>query len=154
MDLSNICKNGGLSMIYTAHTNELSQINKQIELSLFVKEFSDMVEKIEKEEIDEVKIKIGISFLTEAKHYAEGKESCSFEFLPSEAFNYTLKALDLGAIKNRNLSDAIDDLINELCIISSGVYSNQKLVIQFFQQLTKVITYEKDKPTKLIGTLI
>ncbi|MEF7563758.1 hypothetical protein V4V35_12160 [Bacillus infantis] len=141
-------------MLYTTQRNEMSQFNKQVELSVFLKEFSEIIEEIESEKAELEKLKVGVNFLNEAKKYAEGKESTSYEFSPSEAFIFTLKALDLSLIKNRDLPDAIQEIINGLNNITRGIYSNSDLVTGFFNQLTKVITHEKEKPTKLVSTII
>ncbi|UOQ44574.1 hypothetical protein MUN89_00920 [Halobacillus salinarum] len=141
-------------MLYTIPKVELSKSNKQIELTLFAKEFSEMISNIEKEEVNLDLFTKAISFLKEAKRYAEGQESYGTDFMPSDAFNFTLRAVDFNLLHDNDITDIIEEIIDALHEISNGDFDKREFVLGFFFNITRVISSEIERPNKLTNTLL
>ncbi|MED1601749.1 hypothetical protein [Alkalihalophilus marmarensis] len=129
------------------------QSNNKINRTLFTNDLIEVINEIEKKQLDEKYVKEITSFLKNAKEYSEGKIVTSYKFPPSEAFNYTLKALDLDQYGAEKVSEAINDIVNDLIDFSSGKANKEEELISFLKRLSESFEKEKNEKSPILSSV-
>lgn len=129
--------------IFNSNQKDYEQIN----LAIFAREFSEVSYKLKnhKANIKGESISKIVDFLKVAQEYSEGKISTTHNILPSDAFIYTMKAIDFANIENDDFSGIVKKIIDDLNKIISGEYEKNEELIRFIDRLSSNLEKEESK---------